>query len=233
MTLRPFLFETHFVKPTTVGASVSVMEKEMAETFPEDNSIQEENLPVLYSEQELEAAKLAAFEDGRHIGLTQAEEGLLARQNSLLQQLLPQIESLAEGQKSLPEYLTKAAIPLAVTLVRQIFPHLNHEQRSQQFAAMIEDALVSLDAQPRLLAFCHADDLALLEEAWKKSNAANLFEGRFIIQPKSEMAVGDLRLEWCDGGMERFSERLLYKLETLASRHAPKTILLQQQETIL
>ncbi|MFN5589085.1 MAG: hypothetical protein ACK48P_04555 [Holosporales bacterium] len=230
MTLRPFLFDTCFSQSMPV-VSVSVMEKEMAEAFPEA-VIADEVPPVLYGEQEMQAAKSVAFEDGRQAGLAEAEAGIVARQQALLQKLPSKFDALMEGQKSLPEYLTNAAIPLAVALVRQIFPHLNQEQRSQQFAAMLEDALASLEAQPRLLAVCHADDVGILEEIWKNSNVAKIFEGRFLIQSKPEMALGDLRLEWSDGGVERLAERLLYKLDTLANRHAPKIIPLQQQEKI-
>ncbi|MBX6322342.1 MAG: flagellar assembly protein FliH, partial [Rhodospirillaceae bacterium] len=46
------------------------------------------------------------------------------------------------------------------------------------------------------------------------------FEGRIVILADPAMPVGDCRVEWADGGIERDTDRLWRDIEAALARHA-------------
>lgn len=50
------------------------------------------------------------------------------------------------------------------------------------------------------------------------------FEGRLVVLGEADMAHGDFRIEWADGGMERSGEAIAQAIENAVMRHLPETM---------
>jgi len=120
--------------------------------------------------------------------------------------------AIATGTARLADAFDKAlagmraeAAELAVLAARKLATHLIEREPVAEIAALFADCLVSLDRAPHLVIRCHPD-LAGTIKPLAEANAAELgFAGRLVIMGEPEIALGDCRIEWADGGVMRDS----------------------------
>ncbi len=86
---------------------------------------------------------------------------------------------------------------------------------------MLARFLETMHAEPRVVVRLHDSLLDPLRERLEPVTAAAGYDGRIVLLADPGLAVGDCRVEWADGGIERDSERLWREVEAALARHAP------------
>jgi flagellar assembly protein FliH len=156
---------------------------------------------------ELAALLAGARDKARAEGRAEGEASAAARSADATAEAA---RALAAGAARLAETLDGAlagmrgeAAELATMVARKLAAHLIERDPAAEIAALLADCLASLDRAPHLVIRCHpelADTLKPLAEA----HAAELgFDGRLVIMGEPEIAPGDCRIEWADGGVVR------------------------------
>jgi len=221
MSQQRFLFEKKFDKPR--GSAFLGEPMVMASFDSEDADLIEIVDEVLsspsFSEEELAVARSVALEEGYQKGLSEAMAATEKQQNELLQRLLPQLEQLITAQENMPQQVFQQSVDLAGVMVKELFPHFAEEQAAAQFMELCRTAFDQAGEAPKLTLHCASDDRVLLETLINKTPAAQQFGGKIVFSVQSDFAPGDIRADWGEGGVERLSSRVRFKLEQILARH--------------
>jgi len=97
----------------------------------------------------------------------------------------------------------REAVDLAATIGRKLSSALIALQPAAELEALLVECLASLDGVPHLVIRCNPD-LAEAMQAIATTRIANSgFAGRLIVMGDPEIAIGDGRIEWTEGGLVR------------------------------
>jgi flagellar assembly protein FliH len=154
------------------------------------------------------AIKLAEAESrGFRDGFAAAEkEGTAVaerRTAAAFEQIGDALDRLARGLAAIEQRLETQAVELAVTVARKLAPELLSREPFAEIAALATDCFKQLAAAPHIVV--RVND-ALHETARKQLDEiarTRGFEGRLVVIAEPEIAVGDCRIEWADGGIVR------------------------------
>ena len=95
------------------------------------------------------------------------------------------------------------AVNLAAAIARKLASSLIAAEPAAELAALLTDCLASLEGVPHLVIRCHPDLADRLRELAAARIAASGFTGRLIVMGEPDIALGNGRLEWADGGLVR------------------------------
>jgi len=154
------------------------------------------------------AAKLAEAEQkGYRDGFAAAEkEGIAAterRTAEAFEKIGGTLERLAGSLAAVKLKLETEAVELAVAIARKLSPELVLREPFAEIAALATECLKQLSSAPHVIV--RVND-ALHETARKRLEEiaqSRGFEGRMVVVAEPEIAVGDCRIEWADGGVVR------------------------------
>ncbi len=154
------------------------------------------------------ALKLAEAESkGFADGFAQAEkEGTAAasrRSAIAFEQIGDALGRLARGLAAVESRLLTESIEVAVAVGRKLAPELTAREPFAEIEALATECFRQLVAAPHVVVRVHD---ALLDDAREKlTTIAKMrgFEGRLVVMAEPDIAKGDCRIEWADGGIER------------------------------
>ncbi len=153
----------------------------------------------------LEEARQEGYAQGHAEGqkseLARVQQALLAATEKLAQQTVNLTASVNEIHKAnLGE-----AVQLGKAVGGKLATHLVAREPLAELEALITECLASLEHAPHLVIRCHPDLADAIRETAERRIAASGFTGRLMIMGEPEIALGDGRIEWVDGGLVRDS----------------------------
>ena len=170
---------------------------------------------------ELDAMLYAAREEGRVEGYRAGEDSAVARAADALaadaRRLAQEAEAMLASIDSAREALKADAVTLSDRLARKLAHRLMEAHPVGEIAGLVEEALGNLTNAPHLVIRAApqlADDIRDVASA---AIAASGYAGRLIVMGDPEIAAGDARIEWAEGGLVRDLKKLEAELDTRIS----------------
>lgn len=117
-------------------------------------------------------------------------------------------DGIAEAGKTLTAVETRLeceAVEVAVAVSRKLAPALIAREPFAEIAALASDCFRQLVAAPHIVVRIHDALYAAAREKLEQIVRARGFEGRLVVLAEPEIAPGDCRIEWADGGVNRDS----------------------------
>jgi len=160
-----------------------------------------------------EAARMEAEQQARSAGYS---EGFVAGEKAAgaaaAQALATAAANIAQRAASLLDAADKAqaqaergAIALASSIGRKLAASLIAREPAAEVEALLVDCLASLGSVPHLVIRCHPDLADQIREIATTRIAQSGFSGRLVVMGEPEIALGDGRIEWAQGGLVRDS----------------------------
>lgn len=204
--IRKFMFETEFdvlcePPPGTLAAEAAAVPEPEPEPEPEPPE-------PTFSAEELALAREQAHEVGRAAGRREAEASQAAAIAAALDKIAAQLAALHRDSAAQFEAQRQDALHLALAVVERALPALAARHGMGEIEALFGECMAFLADEPRINMRVSA---GLLEEARARlalAAEASGFEGRLSIHGDPDMALGDCRIEWAQGGAERDLARL-------------------------
>jgi flagellar assembly protein FliH len=174
--------------------------------------------PPAYGEAELAAARQEGYAKGRAEGEAAAHataERAAATALAAIAQALPLLaEQIDAG-------VTAAArLMLEITLagLRRVMPELGRRGGLVEIESLLQQTIVHLREESRVAVRLNESQLDKLRDRLDAVAQAAGFEGRFVLLADEEIAPGDCRIEWADGGVERVAARVWSDIEATVLR---------------
>ncbi len=202
MNAQVYTFDTSFDDPEAV--------------LREDR--ERERLVKRYTEVDLTAARQAAFAEGRETGRAEAMAEIEARAAAALEQAARQLEALGAAQEAAARRMTEQGIAIAAAIAGKAAPDLARRNALGEIEHVVADCLKRLAEEPRVVVRVHDSLLDPLRGRVDRLAEASGFAGTIVLLADANLAEGDCRVEWADGGAERDTARLWQEIETVVRR---------------
>jgi flagellar assembly protein FliH len=177
--------------------------------------------PVTPSEHALLLAEAESkgFRDG-FAAAEKEDTAVAARRSAMaLEQIGDALDRLARGLAAIEQRLETEAVALAVAVARKLAPELVLRQPFAEIAALAAECFKELAAAPHVVVrvndSLHQTARTELDEIARTRG----FEGRLVVLAEPEIAPGDCKIEWADGGIVRDSARIDAAIAGAISRY--------------
>lgn len=148
-------------------------------------------------------ARTAGFAEGFAAG----EQSVSAKAGKQLTQaavaLADHVASMAANLDDARNETMADAVALAASIARKLAGALMASQPTAEIEALVVDCLASLDGVPHLVIRCHTELADQVREIAQSRMTTSGFTGRLVVMGDPEIAPGDARIEWADGGVVR------------------------------
>ncbi|MGO1117878.1 hypothetical protein ACTL6U_04205 [Rhodovibrionaceae bacterium A322] len=218
MNARKFLFDTDFESfdsPPPAPAAEEVVQPE-EEVVPA-----EEELPPepTFSQEDLANAHAEGFQQGhqqgRQEGFNEASATMSSHQTQALQVIADSLSQLMTGSAQQLQKSEEIAVATALAVIEKMLPNYSRKHGFGEVETLVRSCLQNLQEEPRVVIRV-AD--ALLDELQAQINGIASgcgFEGKIVLLADEELGLGDVRIEWADGGAERDSQRLWQEINDI------------------
>lgn len=176
-----------------------------------------ERKPVTLKPEQYDAFKKecydAGFAAGHKAGLDEQVSHLMAMLNQIgnkIDQVVGHIQSIHKSA----EHNTRH---LAMTIVKKFLPDLTARNGLQEVEALLSAAVAEMVHEPRLVVRVHESQFDVINEKINAITEQKAYTGKVVVMADAEVATGDCRVEWADGGMERNTAATLATLEKIVT----------------
>ena len=154
------------------------------------------------------ALKLAEAEKAAHrrgYAEAQADAKVEAdrRIAAALERIAAGIGTANSALKAIETRLECEAVEVAVAVGRKLAPALVAAEPFAEIAALASDCFRQLAATPHIAVRVHDSLYAATREKLDDIVRSCGFEGRLVVLAEHDIALGDCRIEWADGGINR------------------------------
>jgi flagellar assembly protein FliH len=161
-------------------------------------------------EREARAAGYAeGFAAGEKAAAAAAAQALAGAAGTIAQRAA----SLLAGADKARAEAERDTIALAATTARKLAAGLIAREPVAEIEALLVDCLGSLAAVPHLVIRCHADLAGPIRDAAMARIAESGFSGRLVVIGEPDIALGDGRIEWAEGGLVRDSAAIAQNID--------------------
>jgi flagellar assembly protein FliH len=161
--------------------------------------------PLSPSEQALKLAEAEAkgFRDGFDAAEKEIAAVVERRTAAGIEQIGDALSRLARGLAAVESRLETESIELATALARKLAPALVAREPFAEIAALAADCFKQLTHAPHVIVrvndALHATARTRLEDIARGCG----FDGRLVVVAEPDIALGDCKIEWADGGVIR------------------------------
>jgi flagellar assembly protein FliH len=154
------------------------------------------------------AAKLAEAEEAAFIngfaaaeakGVAEAEQRIA----TALDDIASALDTLHRSLGSVEARLEAEAVEVAVAVARKLAPELIAREPFAEIAALATECFRQLIAAPNVAVRLSESLYQAAHEKLEELARARGFEGRLVVLAEPDIAPGDCRIEWADGGINR------------------------------
>lgn len=169
--------------------------------------------------QKVAAAEARAYRDGFDAGQREAKAESDRRAALALEQIKITLQGIAASFGGIEARMETEAVDVAVAVARKLCRELIVAEPLAEIEGLVRDCFAHLVSTPHLVV--RIND-ALYESAHQRiENMAKQsgFQGRLVILAEPEIAIGDCRIEWADGGVVLERTAIDTKISELVGRY--------------
>ena len=186
--------------------------------FDTDFAVAERGKPTLTAS-ELSGRLTDAEDRGYGNGLAAARSEADARAAAALERIAAGLDELNRGFSAIEARLEIEAIEVAVAVARKLAPELIAREPFAEISALAANCFRNLVAAPHVVVrindALYTDARERLEEIARMRG----FDGRLVVLAEPDVAPGDCRIEWADGGLKRERAAVEAAIEDAVARY--------------
>jgi len=169
--------------------------------------------------QKVAAAEARAYQQGFDAGQREAKAESDRRVALAMEEIKIGVQGIAARFSAVESKMETEAVDVAVAVARKLCSELIAAEPLGEIIALVRDCFSHLVSTPHLVV--RIND-ALYESAREKIERLakqSGFEGRLVILAEPEIATGDCRIEWADGGVVLERGAIEAKIDELVGRY--------------
>ncbi len=154
-------------------------------------------------ELKLAEAETTARSRGYSEGQNNAKAAAERRVAEALERIAAGLAETGAALKAIETRLECEAVEVAVAVARKLAPALIEREPFAEIAALASDCFRQLTASPHIAVRVNNGLYDMTREKLDDIVRARGVEGRLVVLAQPDIAVGDCRIEWADGGINR------------------------------
>ena len=173
-----------------------------------------------FSRAELEAAQQVARAEGHSAGLAEAQDAVAAKAAAALELMAKGLSVLIAAHDEAIAQTQRDAIAALRVIVAKTMPVLAAKGAVAEIEAFVRKCLAEALDEPRVVLRVANDVYEPVRGQIETMAATTGYPGRIVLLADENLAVGDARLEWADGGAERNLAQLLSEADAAMARNS-------------
>ena len=166
------------------------------------------------------AAKLTEAETaGYRKGFAAAKAEAEQRAAAALERVAAALAELNRGLAAVETRLETEAVEVAVAVARKLAPELIAREPFAELAALAAGCFRHLVAAPHVVVRVNDALQERARELLEETARAGGFDGRLVVLAEPDIAPGDCRIEWADGGVKRDRATIEGAIEEAVARY--------------
>jgi flagellar assembly protein FliH len=169
--------------------------------------------------QKIAAAEARAYRDGFDAGQREAKAESDRRAALALEQIGVAIKGIAARFSGIETRMETEAVDVAVAVARKLCGALIANEPLGEITGLVGECFSHLVATPHLVVRINDALYEPARERIERLAKQSGFEGRLVILAEPEIASGDCRIEWADGGVVLERAAIEAKINELVGRY--------------
>jgi flagellar assembly protein FliH len=169
--------------------------------------------------QKVAAAEQRAYRDGFDAGQREAKAESDRRSALALEEIKVGIQGIAARFAGIETRMETEAVDVAVAVARKLCGELVAAEPLAEIEGLVRDCFSHLVSTPHLVVRINASLYDSARERIERIAKQCGFEGRLVILAEPEIATGDCRIEWADGGVVRDRAAVEAKISEFVGRY--------------
>jgi flagellar assembly protein FliH len=201
-----FMFDTDFAKPQSAAQAAAQAAEMAAEQAAAAESVYVEPTITLAEQQvKLAEAEATAYRNGMAAAEAAARTEAERRTAQAYERIGQAIDDVARGLSGVEGRLESEAVEVAMAVARKLCPALIAKEPFAEISALAAECFRQIMATPHIVVRVNDDLYAShpVKDQLETIARNRGFEGRLIVLAEPEIAAGDCRIEWADGGITR------------------------------
>jgi flagellar assembly protein FliH len=169
--------------------------------------------------QQIAAAEARAYRNGYDTAQREARAENDRRTAQALEEVATGIKGVAARFAAIEDRMETEAIDVAIAVARKICSALIAAEPLGEVHALVSDCFSQLVATPHLVVRINDSLYEAARERIERKAKQSGFEGRLVILAEPDIATGDCKIEWADGGVVLERTAIEAKINELVGRY--------------
>jgi flagellar assembly protein FliH len=174
--------------------------------------------PVEIAER-IASAEARAYRDGYEAAQREAKAESDRRAALALEEIGIAIKGIASRFSGIEARMETEAVDVAVAVARKLCGELIAAEPLGEITALVSDCFSHLVSTPHLVVRINDALYETAREKIERQATQSGFEGRLVILAEPDIATGDCRIEWADGGVVLERAAIEAKINELVGRY--------------
>ncbi|MFZ2157431.1 MAG: FliH/SctL family protein [Bradyrhizobium sp.] len=169
--------------------------------------------------QKIAAAEARAYRDGFDAGQREAKAESDRRTALALEEINIGIQGIAMRFSGIETRMETEAVDVAVAVARKLCTELIAGEPLAEIVGLVSDCFSHLVSTPHLVVRINDSLYEAARERIERLAKQSGFEGRLVIMAEPQIATGDCKIEWADGGVVLERAAIEAKVNELVGRY--------------
>jgi flagellar assembly protein FliH len=169
--------------------------------------------------QKIASAEARAYRDGFDAAQREAKAESDRRTALALEEIAVGIQGIATRFSGIETRMETEAVDVAVAVARKLCSELISGEPLVEISRLVSDCFSHLVSTPHLVVRIHDSLYEAAHERIERLAKQSGFAGRLVILAEPEIANGDCRIEWADGGVVLERAAIEAKINELVGRY--------------
>ena len=169
--------------------------------------------------QRIASAEARAYRDGYEAGQREAKAESDRRTALALEEIGIALQGIAASFSGVAARMETEAVDVAVAVARKLCSELIAGEPLGEIIGLVSDCFSHLVATPHLVVRINEQLYDAARERIERLAKQSGFEGRLVILAEPEIATGDCKIEWADGGVVLERAAIEAKINELVGRY--------------
>ncbi|MCF4165907.1 hypothetical protein L2U69_09655 [Zavarzinia compransoris] len=174
--------------------------------------------PPSFGEEDMAAARAAAFAEGEAAGRAEQAAAEQARLADAAARLVEALDGIAGHLAAGERQLRADAAELGHAVARRLCEALTEDMPMAEMEAMVASTLADLRDEPRVVVHVATALLDAAKAMFEATAADQAFPGKLLVLGDGDLAPGDVRVEWAHGGVLRDAAALEKAVSSAVTR---------------
>jgi flagellar assembly protein FliH len=176
-----------------------------------------------------------ARREGREAGLAEGERTAVARAASAeaaaAEALAMRVAAMAASLDDARKQAIAESVELSLSIARKLAGGLIARQPTVEIEQLVAECMATLDGVPHLVIRCEPALADAVRDIATSKMTTSGFTGRLVVLGDPDIAIGDTRIEWADGGVVRDIRKLSAEIDARIANYFAARGIGQHQET--